>query len=410
MSRWGWLTMAEVADGGGGTATELEMLSYLINADRPEHIRASGSPWPGVARVVEQAAAVLEDGQVRLAEVWRSPAGQLYLSKMGEVTQAMREISVVARHNGQVMDAAADTLDAKQKDFAALSAAPITNDARTGFARAIVASLDESYQQATANFRPVPPPPALIEPEQPLPRNGSSYAPSRQNTAVGGGSMPSGGAPSSVPQKLPSWVPTRPSTAGPGTSGPALTPGGGPELQGITPGSSPADGWGTTPGGPGSIPGATPGGSTTAPGGWAPPPAAAGRLPFGPGRAAARPVDMPARSVDPRLPARQRPWPPGRPQTPGAPYPSEAAGRPAGGVRANAGQPGAMLGGIPAGAAGGVGRGGWQGYRRPAERFPTTEQTAVEPVIGTTPAEEPELVSTDYADEYGNRITIRRPA
>lgn len=79
------------------------------------------------------------------------------------------------------------------------------------------------------------------------------------------------------------------------------------------------------------------------------------------------------------------------------------------GTRAGSGDPGAMVGGVPTGGAGSAGRSGWQGYRRPAERFPTTERTAVAPLIGAVP-EEPELISTDYADEYGNRITIRRPA
>jgi hypothetical protein len=411
--------MAEYADGGGGSATEFEVLSYLVHADRPEHIRASGSPWPGVARVVEQAAAVLEDGQVRLAEVWRSPAGQLYLSKMDEVTQAMREISVVARHNGQVMDAAADTLDAKQKDFAVLSTAPLPSDARESYARAIVASLDESYQQSAANFRPVPPAP---NPDIGWDSSGSSYWASRRNSASGGESAAgngssadtstAGGSASTTPRWPPSWVPTQPDAAGPGNiSRSALAPAGGPHLQGMPAGPTHSGGGSAgTPDSPGGMPGTTPHGGPPFPPG-APAPA---EPPFSlsPGRAGARSGGVPSRPAGSRSPAGQQPWLPGRPGTPGAPYAVEAATvRPgAAGGRAGAGQSGALVGGMPAGAASGAGRSGWHGYRRPPERFPTSEQTAVTPLIGAMPADEPELVSTDYADEYGNQITIRRPA
>jgi hypothetical protein len=418
-SWWGWPTMIEA--GGGGFATELEQLSYLVYADHPEHVRSAGGPWAGVARVVEQTAAVLEGGQVKLAEVWRSPAGQLFLTKMGEVSQAMREVSVVARHNGQVMDAAAEALDAKQKDFAVLSTAPIPQDAREGYARAIVKSLDESYQRAVADFWPVPITTGPIDPEQPLLPSASAYTVSRQDAAIGGGSASSGGSARSggstgtTPQRLPPWVPTQPAAvAGPEDGAQsASTPGGGPRLQGISTGTTsgwgttPGGGWAAAPGGSGGVPGATSGGGPSAPSTQVPA-AAAGPLPFGAGRAGVGPGGVAPRSVGARPSARQQPGL----RTPGTLYPGEAAGRPATVTRTGAVHSGGMLGGVPAGASSAAGRSGWQGYRRPAEPFPISEQAAVAPVIGATPAggAEPELVSTDYADDYGNRITIRRPA
>jgi hypothetical protein len=52
----------------------------------------------------------------------------------------------------------------------------------------------------------------------------------------------------------------------------------------------------------------------------------------------------------------------------------------------------------------------WQGYRRPPEPFPASHRHAVPPVIGPPPSGEPEPVeiATDYVDEGGNQITIRR--
>lgn len=404
--------MVEVGD--GGFATEFEQLSYLIYVDRPEHVRAAGGPWAGVARVVEQTSVVLEDGQAKLGEVWRSPAGHLYVAKMGEVAKAMREVSAVARHNGQVMDAAADALDAKQKDFAVLSTAPIPSEARESYARAIVGSLNESYQQAVADFRPVPPPPESdIGQDRPT-TNGPRYASSRHDATFDGGSAFGGSAPSgssavTTSKRMPSWVPTPGTAAAEPVDAPESTmpPGEGPQLQNATSGTSPDGGWRAMPGGSDSSP--APGGSPrTAPN--AQPPSTTAGLPFGVGRSSAGPTGVMPGSVGGRPPTGQQPWQPGRPGTAKGPYSAEGTARPAPTARAGAGQPGAMLGGVPTGAAGGAGRSGWQGYRRPAEPFPTSQQTVVAPVIGAAPPEEPEVVNTDYADEYGNRITIRRPA
>jgi hypothetical protein len=70
-----------------------------------------------------------------------------------------------------------------------------------------------------------------------------------------------------------------------------------------------------------------------------------------------------------------------------------------------------VLGEVPVAGSGGAAGRHWQGYRCPPEPFPTSRQHAVPAVIGPSSSGEPEPieVSTDYVDESGNRVTIRRP-
>jgi hypothetical protein len=68
-----------------------------------------------------------------------------------------------------------------------------------------------------------------------------------------------------------------------------------------------------------------------------------------------------------------------------------------------------MMAGVPAGAPGPVGTRP-NGRAQHVERFPTSPQHAVPPVIGDVPAA-PQMAeqAAGYVDEFGNRITIRRP-
>jgi hypothetical protein len=376
----------------------------LIYADEPDHVRLAGGPWAGIAKVVERATAVLEDGQRKLAEVWRSPGGAAYLAEMGRAVAAMRATSESARHNDQVMSAAADALDGKQKDFAVLSTAPIPADARERYARAIVTSLDEDYQQAVANFYPVQLPGPNLYQDRPLIADGSGSTTSPRGGTSGGGSGTGGGSAKTggTPRNLPTWVPAQPagqssSIVNSGSS-PDDATGGGPQLQGI-PGGGTYPGVGTHPG------------AGTHPGNGVSPNAGPGFQPSPePPRASwvgSGPVAVPPTGPALRSPARSRipstPYPEGEP---GSGRPTRAATRAGAG-----GQAGAMVGGVPAGLPAGGGQRPWQGYRRPPEKFPTSGRLAVAPIIGSASLAEPEpdQVSTDYEDEHGNRITIRRP-
>jgi len=373
-------------------------------ADQPDHLRHAGGPWVGVAKAVEQALAVLEDGQRKLAEVWRSPAGATYLAEMDRVIQAMRATSEAARHNDQVMRTAAETLDAKQKDFAVLAGAPIPEDARQRYARAIVKSLDESYEQAIADFYPVP---VLTEydlQERPLLANESDTTPQQGRRPVGSAGD-SSTTTDQAPTHPPSWVPKQPvGLAGGGypstvDSHPADRSAG-PQLQAIAGGASyPTDappGTGTNPGVDTSIAH----GLQVPSGSVGPPPG------FVAGEAAHPPQ---ARPAPPKLryPSRSIAYDtPNYDAEPTTSRPTAAAVR--GG---RAGQSGAMVGGVPAGLPANGGHRPWQGYRRPLERFPTSQLAVVPPIIGpqSSAGAETNYVTTDYEDEYGNRIMIRRP-
>jgi hypothetical protein len=362
--------------------------------------------------------AVLEDGQRKLAAVWRSPAGATYLAEMGRVVEAMRATSEAARHNDQVMTAAADALDGKQKDFAVLSTAPIPEDARERYARAIVTSLDESYQQAVANFYPVPVYAGDFYQDRPLAADGPGSTESTRAGRSGGGSgtggsrTGGGSATGGAPRQLPSWVPAKPAdqSAGGSTStddsgsSPGATVGDGPQLQG-RPGDAHPPGSGTYPEGgahPRGGPSATPTGQSPPGQSW-PLPGAGGVGSVSVGIPTQAPPSGPGR----RLPIRS--W------IPGGRYPEgELASNRSATTAARVGagsQPGAMVGGMPASVPTSSGQRPWQGYRRPPEPFPTTQQATAPPIIGpATPAEpEPDHITSDYEDEYGNRIMIRRP-
>lgn len=388
----------------------MQELTRLMYADQPDHLRHAGGPWVGVAKAVEQALAVLEDGQRKLAEVWRSPAGATYLAEMDRVIQAMRATSEAARHNDQVMRTAAETLDAKQKDFAVLAGAPIPEDARQRYARAIVKSLDESYEQAIADFYPVP---VLtetpIEEDRPLVPHGFENPTTPHGAGAGGssgttGSVGKGGA----PRTMPSWVPTQP--AGQDTNESRSTvdsgltvgtaPSGGPQLQGAAgSGTYPAGAHPGTGAHPGVGPSVTP--DVPVPSGSVRPPSSLG----GGEGPDAYPPQAPPHTPNSRDPARSRA--PGTPTFDAGPTSRRPNTAHAGG----GGQPGAMVGGVPPGLPANGGRHPWQGYRRPLERFPMAKRPVVPPIIGpgSGGGSQPDFVATDYEDEYGNRITIRRP-
>jgi hypothetical protein len=396
--------------------SHFDELLRLIYADQPDHVRSAGGPWAGVARTVERTMAVLEDGQRKLAEVWRSPAGTAYLAEMGRVVDAMRATSEAARHNDQVMSAVADALDARQKDFGVLSRAPIPADARERYARAIVQALDEDYHQAVANFRPVPEFDPRIEEEQPLVHSDKDAS----SSTVGAGSTSprpsaSGGTTS---RRLPSWVPTQPgeqvgqtSRGGDGGgTGTATGVGSGPALQGVgnTPSAFPSSvsPWpGVDPPVGGTSPGA-PGASAwdRQPSTW--------MTPGGPTGGVTQPVPGP-RDPTGGSPNRGLAQPPRGGAGLISPEPGGSSGAAISGRSGAAGH-GPLVGGMPVGGFSSSSGRPWSGYRRRPEEFPTNRRHAVPPVIApTTSVDEEESgldqVSTDYVDDFGNRITIRRP-
>jgi hypothetical protein len=373
---------------------ELQELSELMYADQPDHVRSAGGPWAGVARAVERTLAVLEDGHRKLAEMWRSPAGAAYLAEMSRVVDAMRATSEAARHNDQVMSAAADALDGKQKDFAVLTTAPIPEDARERYARAIVNALDESYQQAVANFRDIPVVAGYDDLERPLFVDQHDQEPS----SAGDTDQTSAGqsAQGELSKHLPGWVPFQASDTRPGGSSlvvageqtPAAGSGNGPELQGTV----------------GSTPGVTrPEMPVTSSSVWQ-----AGQLPNTDGvqSESAGPFWRPATMYEWKLNGNT----PSRSAGSTAPN-SRSAHVGATGTGGQAVQPGSLMGGVPVGGSGGAAGNSWKGYRRPLEPFPTSHRHVVQPVIGLV-SSEPEAieVATDYVDDWGNRITIRRPS
>lgn len=400
--------------------SHFDELLRLIYADQPDHVRSAGGPWAGVARTVERTMAVLEDGQRKLAEVWRSPAGTAYLAEMGRVVEAMRATSEAARHNDQVMSAVADALDARQKDFGVLSRAPMPADARERYARAIVRALDEDYHQAVANFRPVPEIIRRHDKEQPLTADGQHVSPSADGLSSIATTTESSASGGTTPNELPSWVPTqpgervaRPSSEGDvgGTSAivDART---GPTLQGVG-GSTP-----TSPSSMGPRPnvdspaanGIPKAESTPDAGVWPrQPPTWAKGTPTGV-------VTQPPsgwRDLTEGSPTRA----PAQPSRGGAglptPEPGGSAGAAANVRPTTAGQHGSVVGGMPInGSSSSSGR-PWSGYRRRPEPFPTSSRHAVPQVIAPAAQDEEESgldeVTTDYVDDLGNRISIRRP-
>jgi hypothetical protein len=393
--------------------SDFDELFRLMYAEQPDHVRSAAVPWAAVAKTVERAMAALEDGQRKLAEIWRSPAGTAYLAEMGRVVEAMRATSEAARHNDQVMGAAADALDGKQKDFAALSRAPMPEDARERYARAIVQSLDEDYHQAVSNFRPVPAIGPSFQDERPVVAGRREGSPS----SSGGTGAAAGGSPKSsgTSERLPSWVPTQPgeqagqerSYRDDGTLSTAA--GTGPALQGVggasaAPPQSPGSRSGVEP-----PPGTAPTGGEPRPGAWPGQPTAwtASGTPAG------------AMTQPGRRDTAARRSPRGLAQPPrggaGLVMPEQggqstvsASGRSAAPA---AGQHGAYVGGLPASGSSATAGRPWSGYRRRPEIFPTSSRHTAPPVIAPADGEEPEQdeVATDYIDDLGNRITIRRP-
>lgn len=378
--------------GDGG----VQDLYQLIYADRPDHIRCAGAPWAGVARAVEQTMAVLDDGRRKLAKVWRSPAGTTYLAEMDRVVEAMRATSQAARHNGQVMDAAADALNGIQKDVSILTTAPVPDDARERFARAIVSSLDDSYQQAIADFHPVP----IFDPNIEEGRPFDPDKPGLSSSPTVGSSGRESAEKGSSSKGLPSWVPTQPSsgTVSPTSHSESLTEG--PRLQSGTVEAP------TSTGGHGEALRSERLGRTGTRGPGSP------TQPSGDGRIGAGwPAVLPGAVVPGRMPAT-----PGQPRVPGGTYPAVPTQGTQGATQSRAGHAGqrsSMVGGVPVGGATGTREGspGWCGYRRPSEQFPTSRQYVAPQVItpAVTAEPRPDQVSTDYTDEDGNRITIRRP-
>jgi hypothetical protein len=380
---------------------DLQQLAQLMYADEPGHVRLAGDPWVSVAKVVERALVVLEDGQRKLAEIWRSPAGTAYLAEMGRVVDAMRATSEVARHNDQVMSAAADALEAKQKDFAVLAAAPIPEDARERYAQAIVKSLDEDYQQAVANFHGVPTFSPSFEEERPLATDRQGLS-SSSGGRIGSTSTPSP-TQAETPKQLPQWVPSpsREQVSQVSTQGDSRGPApaddttSGPALQGVG-GHSPA-----TP-----TVGAWPSGDAPRPG------ASFGHVPAWPSDALTGGTFQPGWRDGAGQPSTRRTaFPPRGSARLVAPEPDGSRGVPTSGRIPATGQPGSVVGGVPVGGSGGSRSRPWSGYRRPPEAFPISPQHAVPPVIAPAGSDEPEPaeVATDYVDDLGNRITIRRP-
>jgi hypothetical protein len=359
---------------------------------------------------------VLEDGQRKLAEVWRSPAGTAYLAEMGRVVEAMRATSEAARHNDQVMSAVADALDARQKDFGVLSRAPMPADARERYARAIVRALDEDYHQAVANFRPVPAIGPSFQYERPLDPTPHDKLP----TSNDGSSATTQSSRSirTTSGRLPSWVPTQPSEnlgqtplRGDDGSGIDAATEAGPALQsmGRTPPASPSS-TGPWPNVDPHVPGRSPGaGNIPGADEWS------GPSTWSTARAPSTGLSHPTRAwrdlygqPSPRGLAQPHRSGPNLPPEPGASLGNAASGR-----SPVASQQGSLVGGLPvAGSAGSAGR-PWSGYRRRPEPFPSSVRHTVPPVIAPGAPEEeepgPDQVATDYVDDLGNRITIRRP-
>ncbi len=390
-----------------GSPQDLQEQYRLIYADRPDQIRAAGGPWAGVARTVEQTTAVLEDGRQKLAQIWRSPAGTAYLTEMDRVVEAMRATSQAARYNDQVMSAAADKLDAIQKDTGVLSTAPIPDEAREHWARSIVKTLDDSYQQSIADFQPVQMPDSHIRTSSALdPGTPAQTTPNRTSSSAANGSVGSAAsAHEAQASGVPSWVPTQPDSGSQLGSPSHDVPSAGPQLEGI-PGDA-STGWGGAPGvqsSEGLRPG-VPGAGSTA-------------LTPGDSRIGPEWAGVPSGALTPiqgrQVPGRSRL--PGQSRVPGRAVAGEPVQAPPGAAQtraASSSRPGSVIGGMPMGGMPGApgGSQGWSGYRRPPEPFPTsrrkTAPSVIEPAVEPKP--EPAGVSTEYMDEYGNHITIRRP-
>ena len=402
--------------------SHFDELLRLIYADQPDHVRSAGGPWAGVARTVERTMAVLEDGQRKLAEVWRSPAGTAYLAEMGRVVEAMRATSEAARHNDQVMSAVADALDARQKDFGVLSRAPIPADARERYARAIVQALDEDYHQAVANFRPVPEISRRHDKEQPLTNGGQHGSPSSTNgfssTTATTRSSASGGTTSSG---LPSWVPTQPgervarssSEGNVGGASAIVDARTGPTLQGVGGGTPTSPSYiGPWPDVDSPAAGGIPRAENASDGGVWPRQPSTWAKPGTPTGVVTQPPSG-WRDLTGGSPTRG----PAQPSRGGAglqtPEPGGSAGAAANARPTTAGQHGSVVGGMPIGGSSSSPGRPWSGYRRRPEPFPTSSRHAVPQVIAPAAQDEEESgldeVTTDYVDDLGNRISIRRP-
>jgi len=444
-------------------------LAALVDADRSDDVRAAGIAWLWIVDAIEAHATVLEDGHRELTPRWRSPAGQDYLARLADAVRALRDTAAVARHNHRVMDAAADELGRAQREIAALAGAPLSEADREQAARAIVGRLDSGYEQAIADFREVPRPPATnvqaglsrgarAHPAGPVAAVGSGVAAVAGTAPLPALTSPEGHSLVPPPVSPTGRIPADPGGAGPilggtepptrppgaprppGSEGPAEGPGGGRDSGGpgggAGPGRGPALPLGVVPPvppgtatGPGVVPAMPPGtaarfgavpavppGIATRPGVVPAVPPAAGPA-TRPGTAAsARSVLAPSGVV---APSPLRPGPSGGPGSLSGPGVGESG---AGRVAPRSNVPGVGPPGLPgAGARPDAvtpsprpeeSRAGARGAGR---MQPASTSASDDRHQGTTPPDgsgQPGRIgaTTHYVDAHGNRITIRRSA